>query len=161
MKKRVIPSREKMERQSQLFPEINPSAVIAMLRILEAAAEIQHAIFDVLEREYQLSEGKLCVMLVLHYEAGGLTPSQLAERAGVTRATISAMLHRLERDGLVYALADATDGRVKKVCLSETGRSFMDTVLPGHYLRITKLMRRLSIEEQDELIVLLKKIVDE
>lgn len=159
MKKRFIPTREMLEKNEKNIPAVNPSSVIAMLRVLEAASEIQHAIFDVLERDYQLSEGKLCVMIVLHLEDEGLTPSQLAERAGVTRATISAMLHRMTRDGLIYSVSDAYDGRVKKVCLTEKGHNFIDEVLPGHYLRITNLMGRLSEGEQEELINLLKKIV--
>lgn len=37
-----------------------PSAeVVAMLGVMQASAEIQHAILDVLEEEHQLSEGKL------------------------------------------------------------------------------------------------------
>lgn len=161
MKKRFIPTREMLEKDAKIVPAINPSSIIAMLRVLEAAVEIQHAIFDVLERDYQLSEGKLHVMIALHHEVDGLAPSQLAERAGVTRATISAMLHRMTRDGLTYSFSDSNDGRAKKVCLTEKGRSFMEAVLPGHFLRITKLMRRLSEKEQEELIDLLKKVAGE
>lgn len=160
MKKGTIPPRAILENQAKIIPEINPSSVIAMLRVLEASSEIQHAIFAVLERDYQLSEGKLCVMIILHQGIDGIAPSQLAERAGVTRATISAMLHRMTRDGLTYSFSDANDdGRTKKVCLTEKGRRFMDKVLPGHYMRITKLMGRLSEAEQEKLIGLLKKIV--
>lgn len=155
----VTPTREMLEKHATLIPEINPASVIAMLRVLQASSEIQHAIIDVLERDYHLSEGKLCVMINLHQAVDGIAPSQLAERAGVTRATISAMLNRMMRDGLTYSISDANDGRGKKICLTEKGRRFMDEILPGHYLRITKLMGRLSAEEQEELIVLLKKIV--
>lgn len=161
MKKGMTPSREVLEKHAQIVPEISPAAVIAMLRILEASSEIQHAIIDVLERDYQLSEGKLCVMILLHQQADGVAPSQLAEQAGVTRATISAMLHRMTRDGFTYSLSDANDGRAKRICLTTEGREFMDQVLPGHYLRITKLMSRLSEKEQEELINLLKKIIED
>ena len=156
MKRAITPSRETLQKHVELIPEINPSSVIAMLRVLEASSAIQHAIIDILEKEHQLSEGKLCVMIILHQT---LAPSQLAEQAGVTRATISAMLQRMNRDGLTAVFSDENDGRGKKVCLTEKGRSFMDKVLPEHYLRITKLMGRLSEAEQNELIVLLKKIV--
>jgi DNA-binding MarR family transcriptional regulator len=158
MKRGIIPTRETLEKHAEIIPEINPASIIAMLRVLGAASEIQHAIIDVLEREHQLSEGKLGVMIVLHQEIDGLAPSQLAEMTGVTRATISVMLRRMARDGLVYSSSDANDARAKKICLTEKGRSFMDEVLPGHYLRITKLMRRLTDKEQEELIVLLKKL---
>lgn len=36
----------------------------------------------------------------------------------------------------------------------------MNDILPEHYLRITKLMGKLSVSEQEELIRLLKKIAD-
>ena len=157
----TTPAREMLVKQGDIFPEINLSSIIAMLQVLEASSEIQHAIFDILERDYQLSEGKLRVMIILFQAVDGMAPSQLAERAGVTRATISAMLHRMTRDGLTYSFADASDGRTKKVCLTEKGRGFMGEVLPGHHQRITKLMGRLSEEEQEKLISLLKKIVDE
>ena len=159
MKRVITPARETLEQHAKLIPEINPSSVIAMLRVLEASSAIQHAIIDVLESEYQLSEGKLCVMIILHQMKAGVAPSKLAELAGVTRATISAMLQRMIRDGLVDSFSDEKDGRGKKVCLTAKGRSFMDEVLPNHYLRITKLMGRLSEAEQQELIILLKKIV--
>ena len=159
MKRVITPARETLEQHAKLIPEINPSSVIAMLRVLEASSAIQHAIIDVLESEYQLSEGKLCVMIILHQMKAGVAPSKLAELAGVTRATISAMLQRMIRDGLVDSFSDEKDGRGKKVCLTAQGRSFMDEVLPNHYLRITKLMGRLSEAEQQELIILLKKIV--
>ena len=99
------------------------------------------------------------MMIILHQMKAGVAPSKLAELAGVTRATISAMLQRMIRDGLVDSFSDEKDGRGKKVCLTSKGRSFMDEVLPEHYLRITKLMGRLSEAEQKELILLLKKIV--
>ena len=158
MRKGLAPAREVLEKHAKMIPEINPAAVLAMLRILEASSEIQHAILDVLEKEHHLSEGKLCVMIFLHQQAAGLAPSQLAKQAGVTRATISVMLHRMERDGLTRSFSDDTDGRAKKVCLTEKGRSFIANVLPEHYLRITKLMSRLSEAEQETLIILLKKI---
>ena len=157
---RSIPSKEVLEKHAQIMPEFNPSAVIAMLEVLQAADEIQHAVIDVLEKNYQLSKGKLHVMIILHQsQEEGITPSSLAEKVGVTRATISAMLRRMKRDGLTYSFSDIEDGRGKKVCLTEKGWNFMNEILPGHYLRITKLMGKLSEAERENLIELLKKIV--
>lgn len=160
MGKGEIPSREALEKHASVIKEINPSAVAAMLRVLQASNEIQRAIIGVLERQYQISEGKLHVMIILHQEENGIAPSALADKVGVTRATISVMLRRMIRDGLAYTFSNAGDARAKKICLTETGRRFMNDILPGHYLRITKLMGKLSASEQEELIRLLKKIAD-
>ncbi len=87
--------------------------------------------------------------------------ADLAEKVGVTRATISNMLQRMERDGLVTLEADKEDARSKKVRLTQAGNAFMQKVLPPHYLRVSKLMERLTGEEQRQVIELLHKLTDE
>ena len=160
MKREMIPDWEELQKHRELVAEINPSAVIAMLRIKQAAEEIQQEIMDVLQVEYHLSEGKFCVLVVLHQHGEGIAPSVLAEKVGVTRATISSMLQRMERDGLVAVKADKADARSKKVKLTRAGNDFMQEILPPHYLRVSKLMEKLSEEEQKEVIRLLHKLTD-
>lgn len=154
----VFPTRKELEKYAQNIPEIEPSAVLAMLRISQAAEYVRAAINDVLASHYHLSRGKLRVMFVLYQMPEGIAPSQLADRAGVTRATITTMVKRMVRDGLTEVAIDQTDKRGKKVRLMAQGREFMDDVLPDHYLRISMLMSRLSEAEQTQLIFLLTKL---
>ncbi len=158
MKQSMMPSRGELERHARLVPEIHPNEVLAMLTILQTAGTIQSRIMDVIQREYRLSEGKLCVLIQLHQSPEGAAPSTLAERAGITRASVSVMLRNLQQDGLVTLEAEAEDRRTKCVRLTDKGRVFMEKVLPEHYLRITKLMGRLTAEEQEALIRLLEKL---
>ena len=159
MKREMIPSFAELERHRKLVPEINPSAVIAMLGIKTAAEEIQQSILDVLAKDYQLSEGKFCALVVLHQHGKeGVAPSQLAEKVGVTRATISNMLQRLKRDGIIELDPAKEDGRAKIARLTAKGAAFVEKILPAHYLRVTKLMERLDESEQRELIRLLHKM---
>ena len=85
----------------------------------------------------------------------------LAEKVGVARATISTMLQRLERSGEVCVEARSEDGRGKLACLTAQGRAFMQEVLPPHYLRVSRLMEKLTQQEQEELIRLLRKLAGE
>ncbi len=159
MKREMIPSFAELERHKELVPEINPAAVIAMLRIKTVSEEIQDSILDVLQQTYHLSEGKFCALIVLHQRGGdGMAPSELAEKVGVTRATISNMLQRMERDGLVDIRPAEQDGRGKIVNLTQTGCDFMEEILPPHYLRVSKLMEKLTEDEQKKLIMLLEKL---
>lgn len=159
MKREMIPSFAELERHKELVPEINPAAVIAMLRIKTVSEEIQDSILDVLQQTYHLSEGKFCALIVLHQRGGdGMAPSELAEKVGVTRATISNMLQRMERDGLVDIRPAEQDGRGKIVKLTQTGCDFMEEILPPHYLRVSKLMEKLTEDEQKKLIMLLEKL---
>ena len=159
MQREMIPSFAELERHKELVPEINPAAVIAMLRIKTVSEEIQDSILDVLQQTYHLSEGKFCALIVLHQRGGnGMAPSELAEKVGVTRATISNMLQRMERDGLVDIRPAEQDGRGKIVKLTQAGRDFMEEILPPHYLRVSKLMEKLTEDEQKKLIMLLEKL---
>ena len=155
MKRELIPSWEELEAHKKTVPEINPAAVIAMLEIKQASDEVQASILDVLQKEYHLSEGKFCLLIVLHQNPQGIAPSEIA---GVSKATISNMLMRMERDGLIVAKPSPDDARAKIICLTAQGQDFMSEILPPHYLRVTKLMERLSEAEQKELIHLLKKM---
>ena len=155
----MIPSFAELERHKELVPEINPAAVIAMLSIKDASDRIQESILDVLQRDYHLSDGKFCTLVVLHQHGeAGISPSVLAEKVGVTRATISSTLQRMERDGLVSVKPAESDGRGKVVHLTGQGTEFMAEILPPHYLRVSKLMEKLTETEQKDLILLLKKL---
>jgi len=159
MKREMIPSFAELERHKELVPEINPAAVIAMLSIKDASDRIQESILDVLQRDYHLSDGKFCTLVVLHQHGeAGISPSVLAEKVGVTRATISSTLQRMERDGLVSVKPAESDGRGKVVHLTGQGTEFMAEILPPHYLRVSKLMEKLTETEQKDLILLLKKL---
>ncbi len=154
----MIPTWEELERHKKIIPEIDPSAVIAMLGIKEAGEAIQQSILDVLQKQYHLSEGKFCTLIVLHQHPKEGAPSELSAKIGVTRASTSTMMRKLEEQGLVEVGKAEKDGRAKRVGLTEKGRSFVDEILPPHYLRITRLMDKLSGEERRELIRLLSKL---
>jgi len=158
IKKGAVPTREALYQFAKLMPEIDVSAAEVVLQILQTSNEIRQQIFDILERKYKLSEGKLMVMMILYESSEGIAPSTLAGKAGVTRATISAMLQRMIRDRLACSFLDSTDGRRKLVALTENGREFLREILPGHFMRETRLMDNLTEEERMTLVQLLKKI---
>ena len=161
MRRESMPTLRELEEHKKIVPAIDPASVVAMLEIRQAGEQVAEQILDVLQRDYHLSEGKFCVLIVLHQHPEGIAPSQLAARVGVARATISTMLQRLEKSGDVVIEEDAEDRRGKRVRLTAKGRAFMAEVLPPHYLRVTKLMEKLTQEEQEELIRLLRKLAGE
>ena len=161
MRRESMPTMAELEAHKKVVPEINPASVIAMLEIRQAGEQVAEQILDVLQREYHLSEGKFCVLIVLHQHPEGIAPSELAAHVGVARATISTMLQRLEKAGDVELEEDPQDRRSKRVRLTQKGRTFMNELLPPHYLRVTKLMEKLTRSEQEELIRLLRKLAGE
>ena len=158
IQKRVFPTREAVRRFSNQVPGIDVSAAEVLLQIIQTSHEIHQNIYDVLVKNYKISEGKLVVMIILYQSLEGIAPSTLADHAGVTRATISAMLRRMIRDRLACSFSDSTDGRRKLVALTEKGRSFLNEILPEHFKREARLMHNLAEEERSTLVRLLKKI---
>lgn len=61
-------------------------------------------------------------VLVTVGETGALTQSELAERCFVTPATVTGVVDRLERDGLVARARGTDDRRVVRVRLTDDGR---------------------------------------
>jgi DNA-binding MarR family transcriptional regulator len=62
--------------------------------------------------------GRLC-------DDGAHRLSELARLEGVTQPAMSALVNRLEADGLVRRDSDPDDGRVALVSVTDTGRAFV------------------------------------
>jgi DNA-binding MarR family transcriptional regulator len=58
------------------------------------------------------------------YEEDGLRPGELARRARLSKQTMTELVRRLERDGLVERRADPSDGRASLVYLTSRSRAF-------------------------------------
>ena len=65
------------------------------------------------------------VVLTTLAEGDGVTQKELVRRTGSDANTMSEMLARLERRGLVSRERHATDGRARTVALTEQGREPM------------------------------------
>jgi DNA-binding MarR family transcriptional regulator len=125
------------------------------LQMARQALAAQQAFYD----RYGLSEGKLVVLLLLrqapHYR---LTPSALAEAAGVKRGTITGLLSGLERSGLVKRTQHPEDGRMLSIELTEAALDLFEQILPDRFHQIGECMSSLSPEEQHQLRAFLEKM---
>jgi DNA-binding MarR family transcriptional regulator len=150
--------RPALEKLAQRFPDLDIPSVEACLTFLQATADVQGALEAHFSR-YGLSMGKFTLLMQL-YQAGdtGLTPSDCATRAGVTRATITGLLDGLERDGLLMRQSHLGDRRMLSVHLTTKGQQLLANMLPDHFCRTTGLMTHLSNAEKKTLIKLLQKL---
>jgi DNA-binding MarR family transcriptional regulator len=72
----------------------------------------------------------------------------LAAMEGVSQPSMTQLIQRLERQGLVTRLADPDDGRVALVDITEAGQALIDERTQMRRERLTILMATLSPEEQ-------------
>jgi DNA-binding MarR family transcriptional regulator len=104
-----------------------------------------------------LSEGKFVLLFLLRGEPDGLSPHELAGRAGVTRGTITGLLDGLERDGFLARHADTLDRRKLLVRLSAKGEAAAATLVDEHAQWIASLFADFTAEEMRVLSSLLEK----
>jgi DNA-binding MarR family transcriptional regulator len=82
----------------------------------------------------------------------------LAERAGVTRATVTGLLDGLEREQLIARHANAKDRRALCIRLTPKGKQLASTVIAQHGQWIASLFGHLSTTERQQLTSLLGKV---
>ncbi|MFZ5639496.1 MAG: MarR family winged helix-turn-helix transcriptional regulator [Bacillota bacterium] len=115
--------------------------------------------FDVHFARYGLSGPKFKVLINL-YMAGdrGLIQSELGTKMQVSRANITGLVERLEKEGLVVRNNDPSDKRVFRVCLTNRAFALMHVFLPVHNDFMNKIVSALDRNEKEVLISLLKKL---
>lgn len=158
-----LPRFEKLLEAAKKYPDLEPTSCEAFLHLLQAGDElfrVMHSLFS----EHSISQGRFIVLLLLlSKEPGGCcgphTPAELADKASVTRATMTGLIDTLERDGMVRREPDSTDRRMMLVKITEKGETFMRGLLPAHFRRIAELMSTLTEEERKTLVRLLDKVV--
>lgn len=156
-----LPRYECLLEAAKLFPALEPSACEVFLHLLRTGDEA----FRVTEEHFHLrglSQGRFTVLMLLCDKTCGqthtLTPAQLAEKAGVTRATMTGLIDTLERDGMVTRRPDLDDRRQLSVELTTKGLNFLNQILPEHFRRISVLLSALSENERRTMVRLLGKI---
>lgn len=167
-----LPRYECLLEAAKEFPDLDPSAAEAFLHLLRTSDEV----FSVGDRNlasHNMSHGRFGVLMLLWRSsqppaaklmgaetcAGGpRTPAELADAAGVTRATMTGLIDTLERDGFVKRVPDQDDRRMMSVLLTAKGEKFLEGFLPGHFRAIAAMMSTLSENERKTLVRLLTKI---
>jgi DNA-binding MarR family transcriptional regulator len=72
----------------------------------------------------------------------------LACKEGVSQPSMTQLIQRLERQGLVTRLADPDDGRVALVAITQAGQDLLDDRKRTRRERLTVLLSTLSSEQQ-------------
>jgi len=111
-----------------------PSLTLSLLQAREAAM----AFFRPLLNQHGLTEQQWRVIRVLA-ENGQMESQQLAERTCILKPSLTGVLARLQRDGLVERHKPANDLRRVQVRLSDLGRAkfnAMQAEVAQHYRRI-------------------------
>ena len=100
--------------------------------------------------------GQNGILEIIHAQPG-ITQKELAEVLSIQPASVSELLMKLERKGLVIRQKDDADRRSIRVALSEEGNQMLQQPkeAPSDPFQI------LSTEEQEQLLILLEKLLSD
>src|SRR5579871_2373391 len=89
----------------------------------------------------------------------GPTPvNEIGARIGLTSASITAAVDRLERKGLVSRRSDPADRRARVVHLTASGKRLIGKAFAEHQAALEGAVSGLDAAEQEQTVKLLKKL---
>ncbi|OCG31198.1 transcriptional regulator [Gilliamella sp. Choc6-1] len=158
---RKLPSRETIARSQRFNDDIvDVSGVDLVLSLITTADLIRANIYAQLDKDYGVSEGKFALLMSLFSE-GEICTSDLALRIGVTPATVSVMVKRMlaAPEPLISMSKSGDDGRSRLIALTHTGEKLIQNALPNHLKSIKAFAQVLNKQEQESLILMLRKLL--
>jgi DNA-binding MarR family transcriptional regulator len=94
------------------------------------------------------------------FEEDGLRMGELARRARLSKQTMTELVRRMERDGLVERRSDPADGRASLIFLTDRSRDFKP-VAADILAELDRLVRQvLDPRRVDELEASLRELID-
>jgi len=155
------PTGEEFQNLARRYKEMEPSSVKAAVTLLKTGSDVLTG-FEKMLKGYGLSQGRFLILIVMNRQPDKLTtPSILAEKIGVTRATMTGLIEGLVKDGFIKRYSHDSDRRKQNLKLTDGGRNLLENLLPDYWSRIYKLMSGLTKKEEKELTRLLRKIADQ
>ena len=153
-----LPTDRNLRDFAERYPNMNPSALKTCTELMRTGSDLMAA-FDTILSRSGLSQGRFLTLIVMNRAPDeAITPSTLAQRLGVKRATMTGLLDGLQKDGLIERRAHPNDRRKVGVILTASGRHILDSTLPEYYRHYAKLTTYLDEGERQTLISLLKKV---
>lgn len=131
------------------------TALTAMRRILRATETNSKALL----RDTGLTPSQLLVMRLIR-DAGELTAGDIATRMGITQATTTGLIHKLERRGLIARQKGETDRRQVWLSLTLDGHSTLKQTPDVVHQRFEQRFSDLQDWEQSALISSLERIAE-
>lgn len=153
-----LPKYDTLQRFADRYAEMDVSAVQTFLMLLRVASDVIENLDACLAR-HNLLQGRWWVLILLMREQNlTASPSVLADKAGVTRATMTGLLDSLERAELIERIPNPDDRRMLNVRLTEKGQLRLDEVMPDYYSRVARVMEELSEDHRQLLMEMLSNV---
>ena len=130
-----------------------PSLTLTLLQAREAAM----AFFRPALNKHDLTEQQWRIIRILRQQ-GELESHQLADQACILKPSMTGVLSRLERDGLVRRHKSSQDQRRVLVALTERGQQCFVSMSEGMESNYQKIEEQFGAEKMEQLLGLLNEL---
>lgn len=102
---------------------------------------------------YGLSEPQFNILVLLaKVNPDGLLLTEIGRRMLVTKANITGLVDRLERQGLVRRMSVPEDRRTRRTYITDKGIDLLDSIFPVYCSMLNRLMALLGDDEKERLV---------
>jgi len=129
------------------------------IRLLGVTRASESHLREYLRLDHVSTLPRFDVMAALYRRREGVTMSELSRMLLVSNGNVTAVVDRLEGDGLVRRTASESDRRTVHVALTPEGLQAFETMAAGHEAEVARLFATVSDEDLDALTAILKRMV--
>ncbi|WP_282940004.1 MarR family transcriptional regulator [Paenibacillus sp. RC67] len=119
----------------------------ALTRLMKHVLKLHRQSVDKLIQEYEVYPGQPPLLLRLA-EQDGQIQKELASNIHIQPATLTVMITRMEKVGLVERRADSADQRISRVYLTDKGRFAAEKVKEALSIIEEQCFQHFSLEEK-------------
>ena len=128
------------------------------VRLLRVTRRTEGELREYLRLKHDTTLPRFDVMAALFRRGEGVTMSELSRMLLVSNGNATAVVDRLEADGLALRTPSVADRRTVFVSLTPDGRKTFEQQASGHEAEVDRIFADLSATELDELSDLFKRL---
>lgn len=146
---------KKLVESYEWVDEIANKVIIELKKTADILEEVHSSFFN----HFDISHTKFNVLVILYKNAEkGMMLSDIGEQMLVTKANITGLVDRLEKQGLVKRIRDDIDRRKIMAVITEKGKQFTEEVIEEYKKWSKNIMTILDDNEKKHLIHILNKL---
>lgn len=162
----IRPTKEQQEQWRCFWQMLSPETDHRTMRLVGLLHRTSHMLRQISENgltEAGLSYAQYRILMLLLFaeqfeNMPAMNPSELSERQGISRNTVSSLIANLEKEGLIERALDREDKRRFLIKITTRGRELVHTYARQHFHNMETCLNSLQAEEKETISQLLEKI---
>lgn len=152
------PNQARIKATSEAYHDIDENLVLNFLDFQWTYREMEKQ-YDALFDSFGLTESRFLILMFLkRANENMLLPSQISEKLGASRPTVSKLLKAMAQKGLVEKYESEKDGRSSYFKMTTMGDETLKTFMPHNFEAVKIIFGQLSKADHDNLKRLLAAI---